>query len=91
MVNEFFSHLAEEGIVGDISILLNKLTRFSYSFDSLLLLGSETRIKNVAVASYDKLSTETSTYMIKRFNQSNKNSVIFSSKEEAMGWLKKIT
>ncbi|MGI1679567.1 MAG: hypothetical protein K6L75_12580 [Cellvibrionaceae bacterium] len=91
MVDEFFSYLAENGVEGNISILLDKLTKFSYSFESLMILGAEERIKNVAVVSYDKLSIETSEYMIQRFNQSKKNSVVFTSREAAVDWLKTIT
>lgn len=91
MMTEFFDYLSAQNIYTDISILLNKVASYSYKFETLVSFSQESRVKNIAVVSYDKLSTSTSLFMRQSFNRSGKSIEIFHSRDEALVWLNMVT
>ncbi len=89
MVDEFFMVVGEH-MDSEISILLNKVTKYSYRFDALMKLSPSTKIRNIGVVTYDSLAASTSKFMMDRFNTSNKNVQLFKSREEALQWLQSL-
>lgn len=90
MVDEFFA--AIDGTMNSqISILLDKATQYSYTFDALIKLSESTKIRNIGVITYDALSRSSAIYMMERFNKSKKNVKLFESRENALAWLCDIT
>lgn len=89
MVDEFFMVVGEH-MDSEISILLNKVTKYSYRFDALMKLSPSTKIRNIGVVTYDSLAASTSKFMMDRFNTSNKNVQLFKAREEALQWLQSL-
>lgn len=89
MVDEFFQVVGEQ-MDSEISILLNKVTKYSYRFDALMKLSPSTKIRNIGVVTYDSLAASTSKFMMDRFNTSNKNVQLFNAREEALQWLQSL-
>lgn len=89
MVDEFFQTIAEN-MDSEISVLLNKVTKYSYRFDALMKLSPSTKIRNIGVVTYDSLAASTSKFMMDRFNTSNKNVQLFSAREDALAWLQSL-
>ena len=90
MVDEFFAAI-EGKMNSQISILLDKATQYSYTFDALIKLSESTKIRNIGVITYDALSRSSAIYMMERFNKSKKNVKLFESREDALAWLCDIT
>lgn len=89
MVDEFFQVVGEE-MDSEISVLLNKVTKYSYRFDALMKLSPSTKIRNIGVVTYDSLAASTSKFMMDRFNTSNKNVQLFHAREDALQWLQSL-
>ena len=90
MVDEFFAAI-EGKMNSQISILLDKATQYSYTFDALIKLSESTKIRNIGVITYDALSRSSAIYMMERFNKSKKTVELFESREDALAWLCDIT
>ena len=90
MVDEFFAAI-DGKMNSQISILLDKATQYSYTFDALIKLSESTKIRNIGVITYDALSRSSAIYMMERFNKSKKNVKLFESREAALAWLRDIT
>ena len=90
MVDEFFMAIAEK-MHDQISVLLNKATKYSYNFDALIQLSESTKIRNIGVVTYDALSRSSAIFMMERFNKSNKNVHLFETREDALAWLHGVT
>lgn len=86
MVDEFFQFLGDN-MDSEVSILLNKITKYSYRFDALMKLSPSTKIRNIGVVTYDSLAASTTKFMMDRFNTSNKNVRLFQEREDALAWL----
>lgn len=88
MAEEFLSFLKKE-VGSEVSVILNKATKYSYQFDALVKLSVSDRIIRIAVVAYDDLSKSMSEYMEQRFNQSGKDIEIFTARDEALSWIQK--
>jgi hypothetical protein len=86
MVDEFHEFIARK-MVPPVSVLVNKLYSYSYSYEALKALSRSRKIKSVAVASYGKSST-TINYIMEHFNPCNLPVKIFSEKALALQWLR---
>ncbi len=77
-----------ENLNAPCGILVNKVNRYSYTFEAQMKLGDLKEIKAIAVVSYQKL-TEISTKLLKNAPTKNKlNLEIFDNRNQALKWLK---
>ena len=80
----------QDHMSGEISLILNKVINYTYSFDALVKFSLSDVVKNLAVIAYDDNSTAFSNYLKNNFNKTNKNIEVFDSREDAIAWMKNI-
>ncbi len=90
MVEELFYFITDE-MSGEISIIMNRATNYSYQFDASVKLSVSTLVKNVAIIAYNEKSTSMSKYMKTNFNKSEKRIKVFGNRDEALSWIKEVS
>ncbi len=89
MVDEFLQALQDDVGTG-ISVMVNKVTTYTYRYDALVKLSHSTIIKNLALVAYDDVSISMSEFNRQKFNKTDKNINVFTVREEALAWLRNV-
>lgn len=84
---EKFHHFILEKLTPPFSLVINKVNKYTYSFEAQKKLGSLRELKAIAVVTYTEIST-ISTKSVASFPREIKwNMKLFSNRNDAVDWI----